>query len=81
MMWWHGDWSWWGWLWMSVTMLAFWGLVIGAIVVALRHPAGGDSRRSAEGVLAERFAAGEIDEDEYRRRLEVLRTETTRAPR
>jgi putative membrane protein len=26
-----------------------------------------------EGMLAERFARGEIDEDEYRRRLEVLR--------
>lgn len=28
---------------------------------------------SAEDVLRRRFAAGEIDEEEYRRRLEVLR--------
>jgi putative membrane protein len=29
---------------------------------------------SAEGVLAERFARGEVTEQEYRARLEVLRT-------
>ncbi|MET8949966.1 SHOCT domain-containing protein [Streptomyces sp. NPDC004393] len=29
--------------------------------------------RRAEDLLAERFARGEIDEDEYRRRLSVLR--------
>jgi putative membrane protein len=29
--------------------------------------------RSAEGTLAERFAQGDIDETEYRARLEVLR--------
>ncbi|MGP9527195.1 hypothetical protein [Glutamicibacter sp. AOP5-A2-18] len=29
---------------------------------------------SAEGVLRERFAPGEIDDTEYRQRLEVLRT-------
>jgi putative membrane protein len=37
-----------------------------------RFPAHED-RRSGERVLAERFARGEIDEDEYRRRLAVLR--------
>jgi len=31
-------------------------------------------RRSGEEVLAERYARGEITEDEYRERLEVLRT-------
>jgi len=30
---------------------------------------------SAEQLLAERFARGEIDEEEYRRRLQVLRTD------
>ena len=29
---------------------------------------------SAEAVLAERFARGEVTEEEYRARLEVLRT-------
>lgn len=35
--------------------------------------------RSAEGVLAERFARGEIDEVEYRARLEVLRAQHPRS--
>lgn len=39
-------------------------------------PWGADAAaRSAEGVLAERFARGEIDEAEYRARLEVLRAQ------
>ena len=33
----------------------------------------GQAARSAESSLAERFAQGEIDEKEYRARLEVLR--------
>ncbi len=32
-----------------------------------------NARRSAESTLAERFAQGDIDEKEYRARLEVLR--------
>ncbi|MCU1508432.1 MAG: hypothetical protein JWR53_1756 [Glaciihabitans sp.] len=34
---------------------------------------GGSAARSAESTLAERFAQGDIDEKEYRARLEVLR--------
>jgi putative membrane protein len=37
-------------------------------------PGPGSGRTRAEEVLAERFARGEIDEDEYKRRLELLRT-------
>ncbi|HET7304342.1 MAG TPA: hypothetical protein VFJ12_07300 [Segeticoccus sp.] len=33
----------------------------------------GDSGQSAESVLGRRYAEGDIDEQEYRRRLEVLR--------
>ena len=36
--------------------------------------------RLAEELLAERYARGEIDEEEYRRRLEVLRTSTLTRP-
>ncbi|WP_254409025.1 SHOCT domain-containing protein [Streptomyces sp. AC495_CC817] len=36
-------------------------------------PGAGAPGRSAERVLAERFAKGDIDETEYRARLEVLR--------
>ncbi|KIE23812.1 hypothetical protein LK08_28115 [Streptomyces sp. MUSC 125] len=34
---------------------------------------GGGQDRRAENLLAERFARGEIDEDEYKRRLTTLR--------
>jgi len=36
--------------------------------------------RGAESTLAERFAQGDIDEKEYRARLEVLRANNTFAP-
>src|SRR6266545_3207433 len=74
MMWGWQAWSWWGWLAMSVGMIAFWGLVIWAIAAIFR---GSDwtwrrpERPTPEQILAERFAAGEIDEDEYQRRLET----------
>src|SRR6266536_714853 len=76
-MWGWQAWSWWGWLAMSVGMIAFWGLVIWAIAAIFR---GSDwtwrrpERPTPEQILAERFAAGEIDEDEYQRRLETLRS-------
>jgi putative membrane protein len=75
-------WSW-GWmLAMGVVML----LVIAGIVVAVMFATRGSGRRSAAGgdppapqsraqaILEERFARGEIDEDEFRRRLEALRS-------
>ena len=53
-------------------------LVVGALVaVAGRwHPGTG----SAHDVLAERFARGEIDEEEYRRRLATLSGSDRAAP-
>lgn len=53
-------------------------LIAGVIFVVFRVANGsrrGEPRasESAEEVLRRRFAAGEIDEDEYRRRLDVLR--------
>ena len=43
----------------------------------------GNSAHSAESTLAERFAQGDIDEKEYRARLEVLRANngTPQSPR
>jgi putative membrane protein len=74
----------WGWIWMSVSMLAFWGLLIGAVVLVMRSlaharptvPIPGSPTASAEQMLAERFARGDIDSDEYRQRLQTLRTGT-----
>jgi putative membrane protein len=68
----------WGVLMMGFWMVAFWILVIGAIVLIVR--AFGGSRPgepqsvTAEQVLAERYARGEIDDAEYRQRLSILRT-------
>lgn len=74
---WHmdGDWGWWmaaGWIW----MLLFWGLIAGAIVAVL-HRTGAFERSSdapAEPlrILEERYARGEIDDDEFERRRQHL---------
>ena len=75
---WHGM-NGWGWFAMSLGTLLFWGLLIAIGVLLFRtlnrgsgqvHTSG---RPQPEQLLAERFARGEIDEDEYRRRLAVLR--------
>ncbi|GAA3328568.1 SHOCT domain-containing protein [Paeniglutamicibacter sulfureus] len=55
----------------------FWILLIGFFIffsrrMYWRHRVQGDPM-GAEGVLRERYARGEIDETEYRQRLEVLR--------
>ena len=70
---WGSDWDVGAWLIMSLMMLAFWALVIWAFVSVARS-SGTDRRDSAEHTLADRFARGEIDENEYRRRQEVIRT-------
>jgi putative membrane protein len=68
----------WGWAAMSVTMVLIWGLIIaGAVLLirALNRSTSGSARRepaTPKELLAERFARGEIDEEEYQRRLAVL---------
>ncbi|HEY9474787.1 MAG TPA: SHOCT domain-containing protein [Mycobacteriales bacterium] len=67
----------WGWLWMAVGMLVFWVLVVTVVVLLIRAARRREPeprpRPTPEHLLAERFARGEIDEDEYHRRLDVLR--------
>lgn len=69
--WWSESWSWWNWALMTVGMLVFWGIVIRAFASAgylssrTRHP-------SPEQLLDERFAVGDIDADDYERRLDAL---------
>ena len=81
---WHhgGGWGWGGWIMMTIVMVLFWAAVITAIVLAVRYLAGGNhhqnqagagSARVAEDMLAERYARGEIDDDEFRKRLTLLR--------
>ncbi len=79
----NGDWGWGGWLLMSLTMLAFLALVAWGVFLVWRstahpHSAGAEQqstvRQSPEEILAERLARGEIDADEYRARLDALRS-------
>ena len=55
----------------------FWLLLLGGVIFALfrfrRGGAGWRPGQSGEGVLAERYARGEISEQEYRERLSVLK--------
>lgn len=79
MFWYDHDLSAWGWIGMILTMLAFWGLMVAAVVWLLRGTGTDDKRstsrqeRGPEQLLAERFASGEIDETEYHDRLGALR--------
>lgn len=77
---WYDGWSWWGWVAMTIGMVAFWGMIVWLIATSF----GRSSRnsldappKSAEELLAERLAAGDIDESEYRSRIEALRSTTT----
>jgi putative membrane protein len=78
-----GHMSGWGWAVTTVSSLLVLGLlalVAWAVVRAVRRPGDGYSwptptagQETAERLLADRFARGQIDEDEYRRRLATLR--------
>lgn len=59
----------------GLMMVAFWALIIGLIVFAVRgfsNRAGTGNGQTATDVLRERYARGEIDEDEFERRLARL---------
>ncbi|WP_259471663.1 SHOCT domain-containing protein [Streptomyces shenzhenensis] len=86
---WYDGWGWGGWFLMLVITVLFWAVAIAAVIALVRYltaarrgpqagppPASGDlgwGSRRAEDLLAERFARGEIDEEEYKRRLALLR--------
>ena len=79
MMWWNNGMGWGGWVVMSLTMVAFWSLVVFGVVAIFRgdrdsRPALQQPReRDPVQILDERFARGEIDVDEYHARQKVLR--------
>ena len=79
-MWNGGGWGW-GWIVGAVVLVVLFALVITAIILTVRYLSEGGGHRGpgspqqawgAEDVLGERFARGEIDEDEYRRRMSAL---------
>jgi putative membrane protein len=62
--------------WWFIFPLLWLALIVGAIIFFGRRVRGGFRQRpflSGETVLAERYARGEISEDEYRERLSVLK--------
>lgn len=72
----------WSWVSMGLGMILFWGLIIVGVIALVRYlanareghaPRTGAGQPDPQQILAERFAHGEIDEDEYRKRREVLR--------
>lgn len=79
---WYHDgagWGWGGWIVMSLMMVAFWALVILAVVAIFRGTSRDTGRsdrathRDPMEILDERFARGEIDADEFTRRRDILR--------
>lgn len=68
----------WDYAWMSIGMLVFWVLLLVALALVVRFAVSGGSVRAdqapptAEDLLAQRFARGELDQQEYLTRLDVL---------
>lgn len=79
-----------GWMYafLLVGNLVFWGVVIFVVVSSARswspperhRAAPGPADRDPERILAERFAHGELDAEEYRMRLRVLQEHRPDAP-
>ena len=75
----HGAWGVGEWLAMGVMMVVLWGLLVAFVVLLVRgfrneRGPSATSRRwtAADALLAERYARGEIDDEEFTHRLEAL---------
>jgi putative membrane protein len=64
------------WFLMGLMMVLVWGGIITAVIFVMRgggrHPVPPRPHDVSEHILAERFARGEIDEEEFQKRLGVL---------
>ena len=68
---WHGWWM--GWMWAFwIILIVFMGWLV--LRVGSRPRDVQQERRTPEEILRERFARGEIDTEEFQRRIEVLRS-------
>lgn len=70
-------WEWHDTTWMWITMILFWGALLTATYFVVRGLLEGPSRRrppapDGSAILAERFARGEISEEEFRERRRAL---------
>ena len=85
MMYWNDGWGWGAWIAMGFMMVLFWGVIAAVVYLLVRPPGRNEqapplppapppSEDRAAGILDERFARGEIDEQEYRTRRDLLQT-------
>lgn len=70
--------GWLGWLAMGLMMIVFWGLLAVALVWLVRSSSGARKADplaggNADRILDERLARGELTEEEYVRRRDLLR--------
>ena len=78
---WYGNgWGVGAWVAMALMMLIFWAAVVSIVVLLLRRPHPGEgpaaprpTHLDAERILSERFARGEIDEQEFTAKRSALR--------
>ena len=70
MMWYYGG---WGWLWMSIVMVVFWGGILALAVWAIRL-LGGPRRdgNQALDTLRQRLASGAITQEEFEKTKKIL---------
>jgi putative membrane protein len=61
-----------GWIISMISVLLSWALIIALIVFAIRWFIRHDEGDSPESILKRRFALGEIDEEEFRTRVDAL---------
>ena len=72
--WYHDGVGWGGWITMTLAMVAFWGVVVFIVVALYRGTSSSRTdgpvprQQSPMEILDERFARGEIDEEEYHAR-------------
>ncbi|HET7691123.1 MAG TPA: hypothetical protein VFK41_12110 [Nocardioidaceae bacterium] len=69
-----------GWLMLTLMILLLAGLAVTLAVVLLRKPSAGPGptpEGEAERILRRRFAAGEIDADDFRQRMTALEEHRT----
>ncbi|WP_285580042.1 SHOCT domain-containing protein [Actinoallomurus iriomotensis] len=78
----------WGYGFMTISVVLFWAVLILGVVALVRYlgrsgqrDGTSSARPTPEQLLAERFARGEIDAEEYRERLHTLRPDATPPPR
>jgi putative membrane protein len=82
MMYWNDGWGWGAWIAMGFMMLLFWGVIAAVVYLLVRPPGRREEPRApkppsedeATRILDARFARGEIDEQEYQTRRDLLQT-------